>query len=263
MSFPAVVNRPGPPFARQNHAEINLSACLDCGTPLPARLLEMARLDLIFLSDRPLRYGTNIQLAIFSDLVSAVTQNRAVVHWCRPHSSGWQIGAFLMHTLPDRLTESLWTDLRTTLRYDCHWKAWVTWAENRSAEAIRILNYSINGLRMQCSHPVEPNRPFSLFGSAGCRDRAVLNGHTQWCRPMEDGFQIGGLIHDQRGRDLPKMFGNLTAVHVEEHDIEQTHFRESAETLRYEQELGERFLVPRAVTASIHRVLEESATLLD
>jgi hypothetical protein len=247
MSFLSPINSTGSSSRRSGSPEIHLSACLDSGIPLPVKLLDLARMDLIFITDRPLRFGTAIQVSIYSDFVSAVTQNRAVVHWCRPHPMGWQIGAFLGQNLPDRLTENHWNDLRGSLRYECNWKAWVLWDEGGELEAVKILDYSIGGLRLTVSKPVSVNQSLSLFGSSGSRERAVLNGQVQWCRTVEQICQAGVMVFGQRGRELPRMFGNLDAVHVDgsKPDFEQA--VESPETLRFEQALGERFM-PAAKT---------------
>ena len=199
-------------------------------------------MDLIFITDRPLRFGTSLQVSIYSDFISAVTQNRAVVHWCRPHPLGWQIGAFLGQPLPDRLTENHWNDLRGTLRYECNWKAWVLWDSGGELEAVKILDYSIGGLRMAVSRQVAVNQSLSLFGSSGSRDRAVLNGQVQWCRNVDQTYQAGVMVFGQRGRELPKMFGNLEAVHVDGTKPDHQPAVESPETLRFEQVLEERFL---------------------
>ena len=88
MSSVSVPNKSGQSSARASQTEIFLSACLEGGIPLPAHLLELARMDLTFLTDRPLRFGTPVQIAIFSDFVSSVAQNKAFVHWCRPLARG-------------------------------------------------------------------------------------------------------------------------------------------------------------------------------
>lgn len=242
MSFSSPINSTGSLLRRHGGPEIQLSACLDTGIPLPSKLLDLARMDLIFITDRPLRFGTALQVSLYSDFISAVTQNRAVVHWCRPHPLGWQIGAFLGQPLPDRLTENHWNDLRGTLRYECNWKAWVLWDKGGELETVKILDYSVAGMRLLLPRQVESNQTFSLFGSSGSRDRAVLNGQVQWCRHIETAYQAGAMVFGQRGRELPKMFGNLEAVHVEGSGIDHLQTLESPETLRFEQALEERFL---------------------
>ena len=197
MSFPSPINSAGSSIRRSDSPEIFLSACLETGIPLPAKLMDLARMDLIFITDRPLRFGTVVQLSIYSDFISAVTQNRAVVHWCRPHPLGWQIGAFLGQPLPDRLTENQWNDLRGPLRYECNWKAWVLWDEGGELEAVKILDYSIGGLRITASRHVAINQCLSLFGSSGGRDRAFLNGQVQWCRDVEQTYQAGIMVFGQ------------------------------------------------------------------
>lgn len=240
--------------------EFLLSVCLDCGTPLPAKLLELARLDLMLLTDRPLRYGTCLQLAIFSDLISAVTQNRAMVHWCRPHLRGWQIGAFLTQPLPERLTNFLWHDLRTSLRYDCNWKAWIRWETSGQVESVRIQNYSIGGFRMLTQQTDCPVGSFSLFGSTGTREKAVLNGRVEWHRQSESGWQVGCLIQGQRGRDLPRMFGNLAAVHAESQDIADEEWQKMPVLNRWDIGVQDRFPAP---DSPIRDVVDESVILYD
>ena len=238
--------------SRIPHAEICVSVCLDCGTPIPARLEELARTDLMIVTDRPLRYGTAVQLALFSDLVTAVTQNRGIVHWCRPSQHGWQIGVFLTMPLPDRLTEREWSDLRSSLRYECNWKAWILWDNDGQLEPVWITNYSVSGVSLNAQRVLKQGSKFTLFGSAGAKDRAVLNGEVQWTRQNPDGTLIGCRIYGQRGRDLPRMFGNLDAVHFS-HEEKESHAptSDSLETQNYELAAREQFFPANAVYASI------------
>lgn len=238
--------------SRMPQAEISVSVCLDSGTPIPARLVELARLDLMIVTDRPLRYGTAVQLALFSDLVSSVTQTRGNVHWCRPHQHGWQIGIFMTMPLPDRLTEREWSDLRNTLRYECNWKAWILWDSDGQLEPVWIANYSIGGLCLHAQRVVTQGSKFTLFGSGGTKDRAVLNGDVQWTRRNSDGVLIRCHIHQQRGRDLPKMFGNLDAVHMEsEESPDPVRSADSIETQNCELTAREQFLPAGAAYARI------------
>lgn len=233
-------------------AEISVSVCLDSGTPIPARLVELARLDLMIVTDRPLRYGTAVQLALFSDLVSSVTQTRGTAHWCRPHQHGWQIGIFMTMPLPDRLTEREWSDLRNTLRYECNWKAWILWDGDGQLEPVWISNYSIKGVCLTAKRVMPQGSRFTLFGSGGAKDRAVLNGDVQWTRQNSDGVQIGCHIQGQRGRDLPKMFGNLDAVHVApEESADPIRLSDSIETQNCELSAREQFLPAGAAYARI------------
>ena len=249
MSFPFPINSTGASSRRSGSPEIYLAACLETGISLPVKLMDLARMDLIFIADRPLRFGTALHVSIYSDFISAVTQNRAVVHWCRPHPLGWQIGAFLGQPLPDRLTENHWNDLRGTLRYECNWKAWVLWDDGGELETVKILDYSIGGLRITASRLLAVNQGLSLFGSSGARDRAVLNGQVQWCRNVENTYQAGVMVFGQRGRELPKMFGNLEAVHVDGTRPDHQQAIESPETLRFEQVLEERFMIEKKPSA--------------
>ena len=229
--------------SRIQHPEISVSVCLDCGTPVPARLVELTRQDLMILTDRPLRYGTNLQLALFGNLMTTATQNRGLVHWCRPHQQGWQIGAFLTMPLPTRLTEREWSDLRDSLRYECNWRAWVLWECDGKLEPVWITNYSVGGISLDSKRIVPHGSKFTLFGSNGAKDRSALNGEVQWTRQSTDGVQLGCHIHGQRGRDLPKMFGNLDSVHIAPDDNQNSDaISDSLETQTCELAAAERFL---------------------
>lgn len=228
---------------RISQAEITVSVCLDCGTPIPARLIELTRVDLMIVTDRPLRYGTPVQLALFGDLVSTVTQNRGVVHWCRPHQNGWQLGVFLTMPLPTRLTEREWSDLRSSLRYECNWKAWILWDGDGQLEPVWITNYSVSGVCLNAKRVVAQGDKFTLFGSGGTKDRAALNGNVQWIRKNTEGVLIGCTIHGQGGRELPRMFGNLDAVHFTVEDGESLDKNpDSLETQACELAAREQFL---------------------
>jgi len=228
---------------RMPRGEISVSVCLDCSTPVPARLVELARTDLKILTDRPLRYGTRVQLALFGDMVASVTQNRGIVHWCRPHHVGWQIGVFLTMPLPDRLTEREWSDLRNSLRYECNWKAWILWDDNGQLEPVWVSDYSVDGLCFDTDQIIPSGRKFTLFGAAGGREKAVLTGEVQWAHQIESGVSVGCLIHGMRGRDLPRLFGNLDALHLA--TDEDSPFRvptESLETQNCELAAREKFM---------------------
>lgn len=228
---------------RIRHSEVSVSLCLDCGTPIAARLVELTRQDLMIISDRPLRYGTSVQLALFGDLATTVTQNRGLVHWYRPTQHGWQIGIFLTMPLPDRLTEREWSDLWACLRYECNWKAWVLWDGDGQLEPVWLTDYSINGLSLAGKRNVPAGCKFTLFGSSKSHDRSALNGDVQWTRKNPDGVLIGCHVHRQRGRDLPKMFGNLDALHVAPEENKPLDQRsDSLETLNCELAACERFL---------------------
>jgi len=228
---------------RPSQAEIAVSVCLDCGTPIPARLVELTRADLMIVADRPLRYGTPVQLALFGDLVTTVTQNSGVVHWCRPQQNGWQIGIFLTMPLPNRLTEREWSDLRSSLRYECNWKAWIRWEGDGQLEPVWISNYSVSGVCLMSNRIVKQGSKFTLFSSGGTKDRVALEGNVQWTRQNSDGVQIGCLIHGQQGHELPKMFGNLDAVHfsTDEHQYLRNN-SDSLETQNCELVACEQFL---------------------
>lgn len=198
---------------------VKASACLECGTPLAAELVDVARMDLLMLADRPLRYGTALRVALFSDLVSSVAYATVSVHFCRATHEGWQIGGFLSQPLPDILVERFWDNLRGQLRYECDWKGWVLWDKDGLLDAAQLVGYSLSGLRMIVQKPVADGSEFSLFRSSSQSDGGFVRARTEWSRQIgPNEFIVGCFIPSQRGRELPRMFGNLADVHFENFD---------------------------------------------
>lgn len=211
---------------------LRISICQENGTPVPADLVDMARLDLLFLTDRPLRFGTVLQTAVYCDLVTGVSYNKAVVHYCRATLNGWEIGAFLTAPVPDYLAARYMDELRGQLRYECDWKAWVHWERTGRLDSVRVISYSINGLRLRMEQSVEAGSDFSIFSSSGTTKQPILNGRVRWCRISEGGYTAGCMVSGQRGRELPRMFGNLTAIHVSQAEVPMLlHSGESPEML--------------------------------
>ncbi len=214
-----VMQKPGVPSSSgrtgRRGLDIRLSVCLETGVPVPAASVDVARLDLQFLTDRPFRFGTVLRLALFTEPVTAVCYSRAVVHFCRATPTGWRIGAFLSQPLPGRLTDRISDDLRTQLRYECDWKAWLMWEQSGQLSPVHISSYSINGMRLSLDTQADPGSHFSLFSSAGAGDRTLIRGKVEWCRLIDGRYAAGCTVPGQRGRDLPRMFGNLQALHID------------------------------------------------
>lgn len=201
--------------ANKKQPAVRVSVCLESGIPIPTDLMELTRVDMMFLTDRPLRYGTPLQMAMFGELVTNAAYVKAHVHYCRATHRGWQIGVFLTQTLPDCLTQHSWDEMRSELRYECDWKAWVLWQSQGQLDPVRLQCYSISGMRMELNRRVPAGSLFSVFGSAGCRSESAVQGRVEWCRDVEGQILAGCYFSGRRGRDLPRMFGNLTDVHAE------------------------------------------------
>jgi hypothetical protein len=209
--------------------DFRMSACLSDGTPIVTASVQVARLDLQFETDRLLRYGTTLKLALFTEPIRSVCYGQAVVHYCRAGRMGWRIGAFLSQPLPAHLTDRGSEDLRSQLRYDCDWKAWVLWERSGQLSPVHVSSYSINGMRLMLQDAAQPGDQFSLFSSAGTSDRTVIHGKVEWCRAADDKYSAGCSVAGQRGRDLPRMFGNLVALHIDHQ--EQSQVISTGETL--------------------------------
>ncbi len=224
-------------------ADVRASICLECGMPVAAQLLDLARLDLLVLTDRPLRFGTTLQVVIFCNLVNGVSYHKAVVHFCRATHRGWEIGAFLIQPIPEFLSGRVVDDMRGQLRYECDWKAWILWDKSGRLDSVRVISYSIGGMRLMLDRSAESGTEFSLFCSAGNRDQSAIRGKVRWSRSGEDGWLTGCAVAGQRGRDLPRMFGNLTAIHIEQTETSLLlNTGESPEMLLSKMAEPERFL---------------------
>ena len=122
---------------------IQICACLESGVPLPLTVSEIARGDVRLTTDRPLKFGTPVTMAIFLDLLSGSVPNRGVVHWCRPSVSGWELGIFLNSPIPESMMSRSWWELRESIRYACNWPASLNFSDASERLPIRILNYSL------------------------------------------------------------------------------------------------------------------------
>ena len=195
---------------------IQACASLDSGVPLPVRVLQVARTDIKILTDRPLRFGTRLRLAMYVNMQSVSASNNAVVHWCRPGSEGWQIGAFFTSTLPEHLLTDAWWELRNQIRYEANWRAWIRWSGTQSAEPVQLLDYSISGVRMNYAGHVQSGRTFWLYSSSVNDTRPLLEGRVQWVGESADGCSLGCYLFNEKGRELPRAFNQSSILHIED-----------------------------------------------
>jgi PilZ domain len=203
--------------------EIRVSVCLEDGTPVAAELVELARMDLMLRVDRPLRFSTPIRLVLFRDFAGGVAHCRAVVHWCRTEQGCWKLGAFLTTRIADCITERCGADLRAHLRYPAGWNSWVRFDANGQLERAMIYDYSIGGVSVLLPCRAEPGEQLSLFGSGSPHSSQEVHARVQWCHPHEKQFLVGCFLPSQSGKDLPRIFENLGAIHAEAHNSEAVH----------------------------------------
>ncbi|MCA9034990.1 MAG: hypothetical protein KDA91_07670 [Planctomycetaceae bacterium] len=194
---------------------MKVAISLPDGMPLATEMLDIAREDILVLTDRPLRFGTRLRVAVFGDLVSMVVYTEAIVHFSRATHCGWKIGAFLDRVLPERLVDHHWDDLRSQIRYDCDWKAWVHTEQTGDLEAVHLIDYSLSGIRLALNSPLEMGTKFRLHSSAGKSRCVSLYGRIEWCRFVEGRYVAGALLPDQQGRLIPRLFGNLIDLHFD------------------------------------------------
>ncbi|MCA9059650.1 MAG: PilZ domain-containing protein [Planctomycetaceae bacterium] len=225
-------------------SDVHLSACLDENLPLPAQLIEFSHRDIHFLTDRPLRFGTRIHLAVFLDLVSSVARNVAVVHWCRAGRHGWEIGAFLTHPLSERILNQSVDNYRTHLRYSCNYRGWLRCDPGGELVAVRILDYSMSGMKLQTSQPLLPGTNFCLFVHSSGANETPLRGQIHWSRRIDDhNYAIGCNIERLKGLQVPRLFAGQTELHAEVQSREiEAQTLETLENLREELSQMEEFL---------------------
>jgi len=188
-------------------------ASLDSGFLLPVVVEDVARGDVRFLTDRPLRFGTRLHLSMYIDLASGSIPQRGVVHWCRPSHHGWQIGVFLNGPIPDAIMSKSWWELCNSLRYESNWQAWID-LPNRSQRAqIQVLNYSQCGVRIQCAEGLNEGDTFRICNARAGDAAALVSGYVE--RVDAKQAEYGCFLKNHSGRFLPGMFGQSTALHVE------------------------------------------------
>lgn len=245
--------------------EIRVAVCTEDGTPLAAELIELARTDLLFRADRPLRFSTPLRMVLFRDFSSGVANCRAVVHWCQTEGRAWRLGAFLTTPVPDHLTEHQCDGLRAHLRYPAGWKSWVRSESNGRLEQAVVEDYSIAGACLRLPASCMPGEQLVLFGAGGPQSSLRLTMQVQWCRPDQQSYLVGCFVPLHRGRELPRMFSNLDALHVSQQDNsgDERHL-ESSRIRWIEQTLQEEFQAPpanpQAVAAPQRIRLEPDAT---
>lgn len=192
---------------------IQICACLESGVPLPLNVEEIARGDVRLTTDRPLKFGTRLTMAIFLDFLSGSVPNRGVVHWCRPSVSGWQLGIFLNSPIPESMMSRSWWELRDSIRYACNWPAWLSLPNQSIRQPIRILNYSLCGIKISCDASLSIGTEFGICTSSSEHSPPTLVGRVE--RTDVAPSQFGCYLPHETGRFLPGVFNQSSALHIE------------------------------------------------
>ncbi|MEO2013130.1 MAG: PilZ domain-containing protein [Fuerstiella sp.] len=190
-----------------------MCASLDSGFPLPVVVEDVARGDIRFLTDRPLRFGTRLHMSMYIDLASGSIPHRGVVHWCRPCHQGWQIGVFLNGPIPNAIMSKSWWELRNSLRYESNWQAWIDVPDRPRRAQIQVLNYSQCGVRIRCPDGLAVGDTFRICNVKAGDSPALVSGYVE--RIDANPGEYGCFLKNYGGRFLPGMFGQSTALHVE------------------------------------------------
>ncbi len=190
-----------------------MCASLDSGFPLPVVVEDVARGDIRFLTDRPLRCGTRLHLSMYIDLASGSIPHRGVVHWCRPSHQGWQIGVFLNGPIPDAIMSKSWWELRNSLRYESNWQGWIELPNQPQRTQVQVLNYSQCGVKLRCPDGLDVGDNFRICNARQGNAPALVTGQVE--RIDANQTEYGCFLKNHSGRFLPGMFGQSTALHVE------------------------------------------------
>ncbi|MEZ6060919.1 MAG: hypothetical protein R3C19_11200 [Planctomycetaceae bacterium] len=220
----ALPKRPADPASAErddftyDSAGIQISSCLESGVPLPTRVRQLSRTDVLLLTDRPLRFGTRLRLAMYVDLLASAS-NAGVVHWCRPGTDGWELGAFLTSPLADHLLLRARGGLRNQIRYETNWRAWVRWEGTEVRRPVQILDYSVSGLRLSCDGTVTGEQMFWLYQNSAPSSGPLLEGRVKWFLEHQHKTIVGCYVSNERARCLPRTFNQGARLHVEIPDI--------------------------------------------
>lgn len=204
---------------------IKVSACLESGLPLPSAVQDIARSDVRLLTDRPLRFGTRINLVLYLNLVSSTVPNVGVVHWCRPSTHGWELGLYLNSPIPESLISKSWWELRQSIRYECHWRAWLVGQEDAPRNMIVIGNYSLCGMKFESPLKLVPGSDIQISHSAAPSVPAYIRGRVE--RVGQNVNDYGCYLPHESGRFLPSMFNHGSTLHMESPFVEGLSIRSS------------------------------------
>ena len=192
---------------------VQMCGCLESGAPLPLSVSEIARGEIRLTTDRPLRFGTKISLVMFLDLVSGTVPNRGIVHWCRPSISGWELGLYLNAPIPESMLSKFWGELRENLRFACNWGAWIQLPNDAKRKPLRILDYSLCGMKLHCETVLNVGLKVSICTSSSEYSNPVLIGTIERQDIVHNTY--GCFLPHETGRFLPGLFNQGTALHIE------------------------------------------------
>lgn len=193
--------------------------------PLPVAVQDIARSDVRMLTDRPLRFGTRVNLVLYLHMMSSTVPNVGVVHWCRPGTHGWELGLYLNAPIPESLISKSWWELRQSIRYDCHWNAWLVDAKKNTRRLIAIRNYSLSGMKFECSEKLKAGTYIDVSHSSTPSVPAYIRGRVE--RVGHNANDYGCYLPHESGRFLPSMFNHGSTLHMETPFVEGLNIRSS------------------------------------
>lgn len=113
-----------------------------------------------------------------------------IVHWKEMRGSEYEVGIYLSQPLPTRLNH-LCTDLRRqTERYRCRISGRLDWGSKRPDCEATIVNYSHDGMALQCPVAGEVDEVFTIRWVDGQITRSV-QGVALWQIEQNGGYLIG------------------------------------------------------------------------
>jgi hypothetical protein len=158
----------------------------------PAELIELKRSEVRLISECGFSFDEPIDVLI-AEGDGSVTQLAARASWVRPiDAERWLVRGRLKKELAadeqSRLAKVLKLERRKFPRYPSNLPANARWELADEQFAVRMLDVSVGGCRLQSPHAGEKGRRLVLEISG--EERPIL-ARVQWCKPSGNGFQLG------------------------------------------------------------------------
>lgn len=113
-----------------------------------------------------------------------------IVHWKEMRGSEYEVGIFLSQPLPARLQHLSANDRRQSERYRCRIPGRLDWGRVRPECDALIVNYSHDGMALQCPVAGEIDEVFTIRWLDGQTTRSI-QGVALWQIEQNGGYLIG------------------------------------------------------------------------
>ncbi len=165
---------------------------------LPAAILAITPVDIRMAVDANPERGERVVVNIPCPSGDGEVTVGGVVHWKEMRGSEHEVGIYLNQELPGRL-QGLHTDTRRqSERYRCRISGRLNWGENRPESDATVVNYSHNGMAVQCPVQGVIDEVFTFRWRDSGVARSV-KGVALWQIEQNGGYLVGCQLENNGG----------------------------------------------------------------